>query len=98
MLYSWRGDERYILLSLSRSKLIVYFYQTKIRGRQRPHYVAAPAHNLLGTVRRAKCPPTSTARFGRAHSALALMSRLYTLCQYRSSDWALAMRKPPMLG
>ena len=26
------------------------------------------------------------------------MSMLYTLCQYRSSDWALAMRKPPMLG
>jgi len=29
-----------------------------------------PGSQSFGTVRRAKCPPTSTARFGRAHSAL----------------------------
>src|SRR5436853_5084353 len=37
-----------------------------------------PGSQSLGIARRAKCPPTSTARFRRAHSALVLVIRLYT--------------------
>src|SRR5882762_4339445 len=37
-----------------------------------------PGSQSLGIARRAKCPPTSTARFRRVRSALVLVNVLYT--------------------
>src|SRR5438445_10220816 len=44
-----------------------------------------PGSQSLGIARRAKCPPTSTARFRRVRSALVLVNVLYTDAPKHSS-------------